>query len=53
MSERDTVQMIELDIGDVHCTLLFLKENNPNYKEDVLRILNECYQKRNSIEVEC
>jgi hypothetical protein len=31
---------VEINIRDVHCTILFLPEDNPHYKEEILRILS-------------
>jgi len=45
MSEREAEHTVELNIGTLHCTITFLKEDNPNWKDDILRIISDNSQK--------
>ena len=44
MSEREAEHTVELKIGTLHCTITFLKEDNTNWKEEVIRILEKNYK---------
>ena len=44
MSEREAEHTVELNIGTLHCTITFLKEDNTNWKEEVIRILEKNYK---------
>ena len=39
MSERDSEKTIKLDVGDIHIVISFLKEDNLDWKDEVLRVL--------------
>ncbi len=41
MSEREAEHTVELNIGTLHCTITFLKEDNTNWKDEVIRILEK------------
>lgn len=39
-------EKIEIEIQGVHCIIYFLPKDNPDFKDDILRILSNNIQKR-------
>jgi len=39
-------QIVEINIKDIHCTITFLKEDNPSLKDNIIRILSDRSSKR-------